>query len=117
MDVLDNGRTTILFIAGAGRSCTTLLGHILGQIKGFAFVGEAVHAWPEQRIPSADVLGHAVAAAATRATAALPIYPSSSRSAAWRAGGICRGAIFPRGSADWPPGTESTGRTASDSIG
>jgi acetolactate synthase-1/2/3 large subunit len=25
---------------------------------------EAVHAWPEQRIPSADVLGHAVAAVA-----------------------------------------------------
>jgi len=40
-----NGRTTILFIAGAGRSCTTFLGHVLGQIKGFAFVGEAVHAW------------------------------------------------------------------------
>jgi len=38
-------RTTILFIAGSGRSCTTFLGHILGQIKGFCFVGEALHAW------------------------------------------------------------------------
>lgn len=38
-------RTTVLFIAGAGRSCSTMLGHILGQIEGYAFVGEAVHAW------------------------------------------------------------------------
>jgi hypothetical protein len=42
---MTTARTTILFIAGAGRSCTTLLGHILGQIKGFCFVGEANHAW------------------------------------------------------------------------
>jgi hypothetical protein len=40
-----SARTTVLYITGAGRSCTTLLGHILGQIEGFAFVGEAVHAW------------------------------------------------------------------------
>lgn len=37
-------RTTILYIAGSGRSCTTLLGHILGQVKGFCFVGEAMYA-------------------------------------------------------------------------
>jgi hypothetical protein len=38
-------RTTILFIAGAGRSCSSFLGHILGQIEGYCFVGEAIHAW------------------------------------------------------------------------
>ena len=37
-------RTTVLYITGSGRSFTTLLGHILGQIEGFAFVGEAIHA-------------------------------------------------------------------------
>ena len=42
---MTTARTTVLFITGAGRSCTTLLGHILGQIKGFCFVGEASHAW------------------------------------------------------------------------
>ena len=35
--------TRILYIAGSGRSCTTLLGHILGQVKGFAFIGEAMY--------------------------------------------------------------------------
>ena len=34
--------TTILYIAGAGRSGTTLLGCILGQLKGFCFVGETM---------------------------------------------------------------------------
>jgi hypothetical protein len=33
---------TLLFIAGKGRSGSTFLGHVLGQIKGFAFVGEAM---------------------------------------------------------------------------
>jgi hypothetical protein len=42
---MTTARTTILFIAGSGRSCSTFLGHILGQIKGFCFVGEAIHAW------------------------------------------------------------------------
>ena len=35
-----------------------------GWIEAAAKAREAVHAWPEQRIPSADVLGHAVAAVA-----------------------------------------------------
>ena len=38
-------RTRILYIAGSGRSCTTLLGHILGQVKGVCFVGEAMYGW------------------------------------------------------------------------
>lgn len=35
-----------------------------GWIEAVAKAREAVHAWPEQRIPSADVLGHAVTAIA-----------------------------------------------------
>ncbi len=38
-------RTTVVFIAGAGRSATTLLGHVLGQASGFTFVGEAMYGW------------------------------------------------------------------------
>ena len=34
--------TTVLYIAGSGRSGTTLLGCILGQLKGFYFVGETI---------------------------------------------------------------------------
>jgi hypothetical protein len=37
--------TTILYIAGAGRSGSTLLGQILGQLEGFCFVGEMIGAW------------------------------------------------------------------------
>jgi hypothetical protein len=37
------GRIKVLFIAGAGRSGSTLLGQILGQAKGFCFIGEAVN--------------------------------------------------------------------------
>ena len=37
--------TKVLYIAGSGRSCTTLLGHILGQVPGFCFIGEAMYAW------------------------------------------------------------------------
>jgi hypothetical protein len=42
---MTTAQTTVLFIAGSGRSCSTFLGHILGQIKGFCFVGEAIYAW------------------------------------------------------------------------
>ncbi|HEV8439289.1 MAG TPA: sulfotransferase [Methylomirabilota bacterium] len=35
--------TKVLYITGSGRSCTTLLGHILGQAEGFCFIGEAMH--------------------------------------------------------------------------
>ena len=38
-------RTTVLYIAGAGRSASTLLGHILGQLEGFCFIGEMIGAW------------------------------------------------------------------------
>ena len=37
--------TKVLYIAGSGRSCTTLFGHILGQVPGFCFIGEAMYAW------------------------------------------------------------------------
>ena len=35
----------ILYIAGSGRSGSTLLGQLLGQIDGFFFVGEAANLW------------------------------------------------------------------------
>src|SRR5262249_58384738 len=35
----------VVYITGSGRSGTTLLGHILGQLEGFCFVGEAMYAW------------------------------------------------------------------------
>lgn len=38
-------RTKLLYIAGAGRSASTLLGQVLGQAKGSCFVGEVVYAW------------------------------------------------------------------------
>ena len=38
-------RIKILYIAGAGRSASTLLGQLLGQLTGFCFVGEMIGAW------------------------------------------------------------------------
>ena len=38
-------RTKVLYIAGAGRSASTLLGQVLGQVKESCFVGEIVYAW------------------------------------------------------------------------
>ena len=35
--------TRVLYIAGSGRSFTTLLGHILGQVEGVTYVGEAMY--------------------------------------------------------------------------
>ncbi len=35
----------LIYIAGAGRSGSTLLGNILGQIPGVAFVGDLTHVW------------------------------------------------------------------------
>lgn len=37
--------TRVLFIAGVGRSGTTLLDQMLGQVQGFFSVGELVHMW------------------------------------------------------------------------
>jgi hypothetical protein len=39
------GPVKVLYIAGAGRSGSTLLGLILGQLEGFCYVGEAGTAW------------------------------------------------------------------------
>lgn len=38
------GPTRILYVTGSGRSGSNLLGHILGQVDGFSFVGEAMYA-------------------------------------------------------------------------
>lgn len=38
-------RTKVLYIAGAERSASTVLGRVLGQAKGACFVGEVVYAW------------------------------------------------------------------------
>jgi acetolactate synthase-1/2/3 large subunit len=52
-------------------------------IEAVAKAREAVHAWPEQRIPSADVLGHAVAAVAKLFRADGIVTTDSGDFAAW----------------------------------
>jgi acetolactate synthase I/II/III large subunit len=54
-----------------------------GWIEAAAKAREAVHAWPEQRIPSADVLGHAVAAVAKLFRADGIVTTDSGDFAAW----------------------------------
>jgi len=54
-----------------------------GWIEAVAKVREAVHAWPEQRIPGADVLGHAVAAVARLFPADGIVTTDSGNFAAW----------------------------------
>jgi len=54
-----------------------------GWIEAVAKAREAVHAWPEQRIPSADVLGHAVAAVAKHFRADGIVTTDSGDFAAW----------------------------------
>jgi hypothetical protein len=39
------GRIKVLYIAGSGRSGSTFLGQVLGQVPGFCFVGETLYAW------------------------------------------------------------------------
>ena len=52
-------------------------------IEAVAKAREAVHAWPEQRIPSADVLGHSVAAVAKLFRADGVVTTDSGDFAAW----------------------------------
>jgi len=42
---MTEGRSKLLYIAGSGRSGTTLLGAVLGQIRGFFSVGEVYRLW------------------------------------------------------------------------
>lgn len=43
--VADEGRQPVVFIAGMGRSGSTLLERMLGQLPGWFSVGETVHIW------------------------------------------------------------------------
>ncbi len=43
-------RIKVVFIAGSGRSGSTLLGTLLGQIDGWADVGEIHHFWNQEKI-------------------------------------------------------------------
>lgn len=43
--VAENQRVKMLYIAGSGRSGSTILGRILGQIEGFFLVGESRYIW------------------------------------------------------------------------
>jgi len=54
-----------------------------GWIEAVTKTREAVHAWPEQRIPDADVLGYAVAAIARRFPADGIVTTDSGNFAAW----------------------------------
>jgi len=42
---MDNGKIKVLFIAGSGRSGSTILHNILGQIEGFSANGEIRYVW------------------------------------------------------------------------
>jgi hypothetical protein len=44
---MKGARIKILYIAGCGRSGSSILGHVLGQAKGFCFVGEAMWGTPK----------------------------------------------------------------------
>jgi hypothetical protein len=44
---MKGGRIKILYVAGCGRSGSSLLGHVLGQLEGFCYVGEAM--WSNAR--------------------------------------------------------------------
>jgi hypothetical protein len=47
---MDNKQNKILFISGAGRSGSTLLERMLGQLDGFVAVGELRHIWSRSYI-------------------------------------------------------------------
>lgn len=42
---MDNSKVKVLYIAGEGRSGSTILGSLLGEISGFLFVGELMSIW------------------------------------------------------------------------
>jgi sulfotransferase family protein len=46
-------KTTVLYIAGWGRSGTTILGNILGQLPGFFHAGELGHLWQRDIVEDA----------------------------------------------------------------
>jgi hypothetical protein len=43
--VMSEGRIKVLYVAGFGRSGSTLLGNVLGQVEGFVSVGEVRSIW------------------------------------------------------------------------
>ena len=45
MTLNSDERIKVLYIAGWGRSGSTVLGNILGQASGFQFIGEAQSVW------------------------------------------------------------------------
>ena len=47
-------KTTVLFIAGWGRSGSTIIGNVLGQLPGFFHVGEIGHVWRRAIIEDAN---------------------------------------------------------------
>lgn len=68
---MDNGKVKVLYITGWGRSGSTILDNVLGQLEGFFSVGEISHIWDrnilEQRIcgcgehlSKCEVWGHAL---------------------------------------------------------
>ncbi|WP_420630013.1 sulfotransferase [Candidatus Leptofilum sp.] len=41
----ESSKLKILYIAGEGRSGSTIIGNVLGEIEGFFFIGEAMNIW------------------------------------------------------------------------
>ena len=50
--------TTVLYVAGAGRSGSTLLDNLLGQIPGFFSAGELRYVWERGLIDGRQLPGH-----------------------------------------------------------
>lgn len=51
LDKVDPHAIKVLYISGAGRSGTTVLSAILGELQGFFFAGELVQLWAKLGIP------------------------------------------------------------------
>ena len=52
-ELTDVAKKTVLFIAGWGRSGSTIFGNILGQLPGFCYVGELSNVWTRGVIDNA----------------------------------------------------------------